>query len=439
MYHSFLAPIVYSDVNGQYRGLDQNIYTADGFKDYTIFSLWDTYRALHPLFTIIQQQRTNDIINSMLLHYEQSVHKILPIWSHYSNENWCMIGYHSVAVIVDAYLKGITGYNVDEALDAVVASATYKPYDGIGYYEKYGYVPEDLNSNSASKTLEYAFDDWTISRFAKTLGKMKLYNEFLKRAESYKKIFDKKTGFMRAKNSDGSWKAEFNPLSTDGQGFIEGNSWNYSLYVPQDIEGFIKLLGGKDKLITWLDSLFTMKISDESIAETEDVTKAGMIGNYVHGNEPSHHVPYMYVYAGEPWRTQERIHQIVDTMYRSKPDGLCGNDDCGQMSAWYIFSSMGFYPVAPGSNQYVFGSPCVQSAVINLENGKQFFIEAKNLSDKNIYIQSISLNGEDYHNSFILHKDIINGGKLVFNMSSKPNKEWAKNMKLPYSMSSDSE
>ncbi len=439
MYHSFLAPIVYSDVNGQYRGLDQNIYTADGFKDYTIFSLWDTYRALHPLFTILQQQKTNDIINSMLLHYEQSVHKILPIWSHYSNENWCMIGYHAVPVIVDAYMKGIIGYNVDEALDAVVASASYDPYDGISYYKKYGYVPEDLNPYSASKTLEYAFDDWTISRFAKALGKKKLYNEFLKRAESYKNIFDKKTGFMRAKNSDGSWKAEFNPLSTDGQGFIEGNSWNYSLYVPQDIEGFIKLLGGKNKLITWLDSLFTMQVSDESIAETEDVTKAGMIGNYVHGNEPSHHVPYMYVYAGEPWRTQERIHQIVDTMYRSKPDGLCGNDDCGQMSAWYIFSSMGFYPVAPGSNQYVFGSPCVQSAVINLENGKQFFIEAKNLSDKNIYIQSITLNGEDYHNSFILHKDIINGAKLVFNMSSKPNKEWAKNMKLPYSMSSDSE
>ncbi len=366
MYHSFLAPIVYSDVNGEYRGLDQNIYTADGFKDYTIFSLWDTYRALHPLFTIVQQQRTNDIINSMLAHYEQSVHKILPIWSHYSNENWCMIGYHAVPVIVDAYMKGIRGYNIDEALQAVVASATYKPYDGIGYYEKYGYVPEDLNPYSASKTLEYAFDDWTISRFAKALGRKKIYDEFRKRAESFKNIFDKSTGFMRAKNSDGSWKPNFDPLSTDGQGFIEGNSWNYSLYVPQDIEGFIKLLGGKDKLVTWLDSLFTMQVSEENIAETEDVTKAGMIGNYVHGNEPSHHVPYMYVYAGEPWRTQERIHQIVNTMYRSKPDGLCGNDDCGQMSAWYIFSSIGFLSCCTGKQpicfrKSVYAECCYQS------------------------------------------------------------------------------
>ncbi len=271
------------------------------------------------------------------------------------------------------------------------------------------------------------------------LGKQELSNEFIKRAASYKNIFDSTTGFMRAKNSDGSWKKNFDPLSTDGQGFIEGNSWNYSLYVPQDINGFIKLLGGKDKLITWLDSLFTMKVSDASIAETEDVTKSGMIGNYVHGNEPSHHVPYMYVYTGEPWRTQERIHQIVNTMYKSKPDGLCGNDDCGQMSAWYIFSVMGFYPVAPGSNEYVIGSPCVKSAVINLENGKQFKIEAKNLSDKNIYIQSITLNGKDYHKSFILHKDIINGGELVFNMGPNPNREWAKNMKLPYSMSSETQ
>ena len=435
MYHSFLAPIVYSDVNGEYRGLDQNIYKADGFTDYTIFSLWDTYRALHPLFTIVQQQRTSDIINSMLAHYEQSVHKILPVWSHYSNENWCMIGYHAVPVIVDAYMKGIRGFNIEEALQAVTASADYDPYDGIGYYKEYGYVPEDLNDYSASKTLEYAFDDWTISQFAGALGKQVLADEYLKRAAFYKNIFDKNTGFMRARNADGSWKKDFNPLSTDGQGFIEGNSWNYSLYVPQDINGFIALLGGKDKLIAWLDTLFTMKVSDENIARTEDVTKAGMIGNYVHGNEPSHHVPYMYVYTGEPWRTQERVHQIVDTMYRSVPDGLCGNDDCGQMSAWYIFSVLGFYPVVPGSNEYVIGSPCVNKAVINLENGKQFKIEAKNLTDKNIYIQSVTLNGENYHNGFINHKDIINGGGIVFNMGPQPNKEWASGMKMPYSMS----
>jgi predicted alpha-1,2-mannosidase len=435
MYHSFLAPIVYSDVNGEYRGIDQNIHKVTDFTNYTIFSLWDTYRALHPLFTIVQQERTTDIIKSMLAHYEQSVHKILPIWSHYANENWCMIGYHAVPVIVDAYIKGIRGYNVDEAFAAVVASASYDSYDGIGYYKRYGYVPEDLKGYSASKTLEYAYDDWTIYKFAEALGRKQESQEFLKRANSYRNIFDKKSGFMRAKNSDGTWKIPFYPMSTHGQGYIEGNAWNYSLYVPHDIRGFIELLGGKDQLNAWLDSLFTMQVSNESIAQTEDVTKAGMIGNYVHGNEPSHHVPYMYVYAGQPWRTQERIHQIVDTMYRSSPNGLCGNDDCGQMSAWYIFSVLGFYPVSPGSNEYVFGSPCVQRAVINLENGNPFIIEAKNLTEKNIYIQSVTLNGGVYQKSFIRHEDIVNGGTLVFEMGPKPNKEWAGEIQLPYSLS----
>jgi len=435
MYHSFLAPVIYSDINGEYRGLDQNIHKATDFTNYTIFSLWDTYRALHPLFTLVQQQRTNDMIESMLAHYEQSVHKILPVWSHHGNENWCMIGYHSVPVIVDAYMKGIRGYNIDKAFEAVVASASYDPYDGTGYYKNYGYVPEDLNSYSASKTLEYAYDDWTIYRFAEALGRKQESDEFLKRAHSYRNLFDKESGFMRAKNSDGSWKTPFDPMSTHGQGFIEGNAWNYSLYVPHDVKGFIELLGGEDKLITWLDSLFAMEVSDASIAQTEDVTKAGMIGNYVHGNEPSHHVPYLYVYAGQPWRTQERIHQIVNTMYKSSPDGLCGNDDCGQMSAWYIFSVLGFYPVSPGSSEYVLGSPCMQNAVINLENGKQFVIEAKNLSENNIYIQSVALNGRAYHNAFIRHEDIIVGGVITFNMGPQPNKAWAASLHLPYSLS----
>ncbi len=435
MYHSFLSPVIYSDVNGEYRGLDQNIYRSAGFTDYTIFSLWDTYRALHPLFTIIQQKRTNDIVNSMLAHYEQSVHKILPVWSHYSNENWCMIGYHAVSVIADAYLKGIRNYDTGEALKAVLASSNYEPYDGIGYYKEYGYVPEDLNPNSASKTLEYAYDDWTIYKFAEGMGRTEEAKKYLTRAGSYRNIFDKQTGFMRAKNSNGKFKTPFDELSTSNQGYIEGNAWNYSLYVPQDVKGFINLIGGNQKLVTWLDSLFTMEISDESIAESEDITKVGMIGNYVHGNEPSHHVPYMYVYAGQPWKTQERIHQVMASMYKPEPHGLCGNDDCGQMSAWYIFSALGFYPVTPGSGEYVIGSPSVNEAVISLENGKTFRITSENLFEKNIYIKELILNGEKINRSYITHDEIMQGGELKFIMNDQPNKDWAtENDSFPYSM-----
>jgi predicted alpha-1,2-mannosidase len=435
IYHSFLSPIIFQDANGDYRGLDQNIYKAEGFTNHTIFSLWDTYRALHPLFTIIQQKRTNDIVNSMLAHYEQSVHKILPVWSHWANENWCMIGYHSVPVIVDAYLKGIRDYDIQKAFDAVVSSANYDPYDGIGYYKNYGYVPEDLNSNSASKTLEYAYDDWTIYKFAEALGENKFADEFRKRAYCYKNIFDLQTKFMRAKNSDGSWKDSFDPLSTAGQGYIEGNAWNYSLYVPHDVRGFIDLIGGEENLINWLDSLFTMEIDEKYFAESEDVTKVGAIGNYIHGNEPSHHVPYLYCYAGKPWKTQERVHEIMNKMYKNATDGLCGNDDCGQMSAWYIFSALGFYPVTPGSNEYIIGSPFVKEAIINLENGNKFRIVTENYSEKNIYIEDILLNNEEINRYYITHEEIINGGELKFIMNDKPNNKLQMNQgPVPYSM-----
>jgi predicted alpha-1,2-mannosidase len=425
MYHAFQSPVVFSDVNGEYRGLDQNIYKSNTFTDYTIFSLWDTYRALHPLYTIVQQKRTSDIVNSFIAHYEQSAEKILPVWSHWANENWCMIGYHAVPVIADACLKGIRGFDVKKAFEACVASANYDLYDGIGSYKKFGYVPEDLSSNSASKTLEYAYDDWTIYKFAENLGDKSAAKDFLNRASSFRNIFDNQTHFFRAKNSNGSWKSPFDPLSVANQGYIEGNAWNYSLYVPQDIHGFIQLLGGNEKLITWLDSLFTFDLPDKYFGESEDVTKVGMIGCYVHGNEPSHHVPYMYCYAGAPWKTQERIHQIVNTMYKPEPHGLCGNDDCGQMSAWYIFSVLGFYPVAPGSNQYVIGSPCVNGATINLENGKKFKIVVQNASPKNIYINEVILNGKKINRSYLNHSEIINGGQLIFVMSSTPNKTWA--------------
>jgi predicted alpha-1,2-mannosidase len=422
LYHSFLSPTLFMDVDGNYRGLDHNIHHADGFDNYTTFSLWDTYRALHPLFTLIQQKRTSDFINSMLAHQQQSVHHILPVWSHYANENWCMIGYHAVPVIVDAYMKGIPGFDAQAALDACIASSTYAPYDGIGDYMKYGYVPADKSSNSASKTLEYAYDDYCISLMAAKMGKAAIAAQYSKRAETYNHIFDAGKGFMRAKSSDGTFQSPFDPFSTEHQGFIEGNAWNYSFYVPQNPMKLIALYGGNKKFIPHLDSLFNIKLEDKYFAESEDISEVGMIGNYVHGNEPSHHVPYLYDFAGAPWKTQERIHEIVSTLYRNTTDGLCGNDDCGQMSAWYIFSSLGFYPVCPGSNEYVIGAPSVDKATLTFENGKQLIISAQNLSDKNIYIQQVKLNGLPYTDFIIRHEDIIKGGTLEFVMGAKPKK-----------------
>ena len=438
LYHSFLSPTLYMDVDSTYRGIDQNIHKANDFANYSTFSLWDTYRALHPLFTIIQQQRTNDIINSMLQHQQQSVHKILPVWSHHANENWCMIGYHAVPVIVDAFMKGISNYDVNNALDACNLSASYDKYDGIGEYLKYGYVPLDLNSNSASKTLEYAYDDWTIFKMAETLGRNPLASIYKNRAKSFENLFDENIKFIRPKNSDGSWFSPFDPLSTEGQGFIEGNSWNYSLYIPHDVKKLIRLYGGNDNFIAHLDSLFTFGLDESHFQHSEDISAAGIMGNYVHGNEPSHHVAYLYNYAGAPWKTQERVHQIVKRFYRNTNDGLCGNDDCGQMSAWYVFSAMGFYPVCPGTNEYVIGSPVLTEALIHLENGNIFKIKSENLNDKNIYIQSMLLNGEKYDKLFLRHEEIINGGEFIFIMGPEPNKQLGQEEEsMPYSLSDE--
>ena len=424
MYHAFISPVQYMDVDGQYRGLDANIHKATGFTNYTVFSLWDTFRALHPLFTLVQPHRDADMINSMLAHYDQSVHKLLPVWSHFGNENWCMIGYHAVPVIADAYIKGIRGFDASKALEACVASATNTKYFGVGEYMKYGYVPIDVNPVGASMTLEYAYDDWTIAQLAHALGKTDIEKQFLGRSQNYRNLFDKQTRFIRARKSDGSWKTPFDAMHTANEGFIEGNSWNYSFYVPQDIPGLIALSGGNKPFARHLDSLFTMEMPDKYFAETEDITRDGILGSYVHGNEPSHHVAYMYNWAGEPWHTQFQIHRIVTSMYHNKPDGLCGNDDCGQMSAWYIFSAMGFYPVCPGSDHYAIGSPCVDEASFYIDNGNEFLIKANNLSEDNIYIQSVTLNGKPWHNSWITHSDIIKGGELVFLMGKKPNKKW---------------
>jgi predicted alpha-1,2-mannosidase len=423
MYHAFLGPTEYMDLDGNYKGLDMNVHKAENFKNYTSYSLWDTYRALHPLFNLVQPARNSDMISSMLAHSDQSVHKMLPIWSHYANENWCMIGYHSVSVIADAIVKGNTNFDPEKALQACVNTAKVPYYDGLEYYMTKGYVPEDKNGASVSKTLEYAYDDWAIAQAAKKLGKTAVYNEFIERSKNYKNVYDAKTGFMRPKLNDGTFKKEFDPLDTHGQGFIEGNSWNYSLYVPQDPAEMIKMMGGNDKFNVRLDSLFSMHLPDKYFENTEDITRDGIIGNYVHGNEPSHHVVYLYNWTNSPWKAQDKIRMILKKMYRNGADGLGGNDDFGQMSAWYIFSSLGFYPVAPGSDEYALGSPLMKKAVFNLENEKTFEVETVNQSDKNVFVSKVLLNGKQLDKPFLKHSDIINGGKITFYMSAKPNKK----------------
>jgi len=422
LYHAFINPTVYMDADGSYKGLDQNIHKAEGFTNYTTFSLWDTYRALHPLFNVIQPKRNADMIQSMLAHYDQSVHHALPVWSHYANENWCMIGYHAVSVIADAVAKGNIGFDTDKALQACINSSNLEYYDGIKFYKELGYVPEDKSGSSVSKTLEYAYDDWCIAQMAKKLGKQEVYNDYIKRSASYNNVFDKSIGYMRPKLSDGTFKKQFDPLDTHGQGFIEGNAWNYSLYVPQDPEALIQLNRGKQKFAVHLDSLFTMTLPDKYFENTEDITRDGIIGNYVHGNEPSHHVVYLYNWVGQPYKTQQRVRMILDAMYKPTPDGLGGNDDTGQMSAWYIFSSLGFYPVAPGSDVYALGSPKIKEAKLTLENGNTFIISAINQSAKNVFVSKVELNGRALDSPFIKHADITRGGKLVFYMTNKPKK-----------------
>ncbi|MCL3779376.1 glycoside hydrolase family 92 protein [Prolixibacteraceae bacterium JC049] len=436
LYHTCINPIEYMDVDGKYRGIDHNIHQADGFTNYSVFSLWDTYRALHPFLTLIHPKRTSDMINSMLAHYEQSVHGMLPIWSHFGNENWCMIGYHAVPVIVDAWMKGVRGFDVNKALEACISSATYKHYDKLDEYMKRGYVPYEASSVGSSITLEYAYDDWTIAQLSKALNKQEITQQFEKRSTNWRHIFDKSTGFVRAKLANGEWKTPFDPLNTHHEGFIEGNAWNYSLYVPHDVSGLIELMGGKKRFSTHLDSLFTMHLPDKYFENTEDITREGIMGCYVHGNEPSHHVPYMYNWANTPWKTQERIAQIMKTKYLNKPDGLCGNDDCGQMSAWYIFSSLGFYPVCPGSTEYAIGAPSVKHATMQLGNGKVLTIEAPNASIENIYIQSMSVNGKKWNKSYLTHEDISNGATITFKMGKRPNKSWGRKLAIPHSYSS---
>lgn len=420
MYHTNLSPILYEDVDGQYRGLDQNIHQSNGFTNYTIFSLWDTYRALHPLFNITQPERNNDMIKSMLAHHDESVHNMLPIWSHYANENWCMIGYHATSVIADAMAKNVGDFDHERALQASVNTANVRYFDGLGDYIDTHYVPDEKSASSVSITLEFAYNDWCIAQMAKDVNNASTEKEFLLRSEYYNNVYDPKIGYMRPKLADGTFRENFDPMDTHGQGFIEGNAWNYGLYVPQNIEKMVDMMGGKERFTQHLDSLFTMDIDEKYIANHEDITRDGIIGNYVHGNEPGHHIPYLYNWTGHPEKTQARVRMIMDTMYGPTVDGLCGNDDAGQMSAWYIFSSLGFYPVTPGSPNYALGSPLVKEAKIHLDNGKTLTIIANNQSKDNVYVQSVSVNGKTLEGNLLSHQDIMNGGELVFEMSATP-------------------
>jgi len=436
LYHTLLGPTLFMDADGQYRGSDNAVHKADGFTNYSTFSLWDTYRALHPLLTLVQpEKRNSDFVNSMLAHHEHSPYGMLPVWSFHGLEDWCMIGYHGVPVIADAYVKGIRGFDADKALKAMVETANYGPYDGIAQYRELGYVPIDEEGEAASKTLEYAFDDWTIARMAQAMGKGDIAATFDKRAANWRNAFDKDTGFMRARKRDGSFRTPFDPSASGyGTDYTEGNAWQYSWYVPQDVAGLAAAHGGSDKLLARLDEVFNAKVDPSIFEHMEDIT--GLIGWYAHGNEPSHHVAYLYSYAGQPWRTQARLKQIMDTQYADRPDGLAGNDDVGQMSAWYVFTALGFYPVAPGSGEYILGRPFLPKTAMRLPNGKTFTIVADGLDDRHTYVGSVSLNGKPLQRTFLRHDEILAGGELRFSMQAEPNKDWpGQGAQAPYSMS----
>lgn len=439
LYHSLIAPSVAGDADGRYRGPDNAVHQAKDFTFHSTFSLWDTFRAQHPLLTLVQSDaRNRDMIRSLIASREVSPHGILPVWQFHGQETWTMIGYHAVPVIADAYLKGIRGFDADAALDAMVASATYAPYGGLGDYMKLGYVAIDREPEAASKTVEYAYDDWTIARMAEAMGRKDVAATFYKRAGYWRNSFDPKTGFVRARKSDGAFRTPFDPTAINyGSDYTEGNAWQYSWFVPHDQAALFGAMGGDAAVVAKLDQMFDFDMSGIDYSHAEDI--AGLIGQYIHGNEPSHHVAYLYNYAGAPWRTQERLKQIVESQYKPTPDGLSGNDDLGQMSAWLFFTALGFYPVAPGSLEYAIGRPFVDGATLNLPNGRRFSVRTTGLSDANCYVGQVTLNGQPLTRSFIRHDEIMAGGELHFTMQAAPNKTWGTAPSArPYSMSAAS-
>lgn len=435
LYHTMINPSVYMDVDGSYRGLDHNIHKANDFTNYTVFSVWDTFRAEHPLMNVLFPNRAADMVQSMMAHQSQSVHGMLPVWSHMGNENWCMIGYHAVSVLADAYGKGAE-IDADKALKAMDSSANLPYFEGMKDYLQYGYVPFDHNGSAVSVTLEYAYDDWCIYMHALRTGNKQLAEKYRQRAMNYLNVFDSSIQFARPRYVDGSWKEPYSMINTSGEGYLEGNAMNYAFFVPHDVKGLMSAMGGDKTFIANIDRLFSTELPPEAYAHTEDVTKEGLIGGYVHGNEPSHHIPYLYAWTSEPWKAQYWVREIMNRMYKNNIDGLCGNDDCGQMSAWYVFSALGFYPVCPGTDQYVFGAPYLPYVKVLLPNGKTLEVKAPKVSDKNRYIKSVKLNGEIYNKTYITHNDLMGGGVLEFEMSAKPNKKRGVSAdSKPYSLS----
>jgi len=436
LYHAMLAPSLSMDVNGQYRGPDNQVHQAKGFHFVSSLSLWDIYRAEQPLMTLLEPaERTNDLVNSMVASQQESPFGILPVWQFSGLETWCMIGYHAVPIIADAYVKGIRGYDARAALDAMVASATYAPYGHLGDYMRLGYVPVDHDDEAASKTVEYAFDDWTIATMAHAMGNQAVAAQFDQRADNWRNNFNTADGFVEPRFASGEYRKPFDPAKAGaGSGFTEGNAWQYSWYQPQDEQGLIRLLGGNDNLVRKLDDMFDQKVDPKQYADVEDIS--GMIGQYIHGNEPSHHLAYLYMYAGAPLKTQSRLRQIVESQYKAAPDGLVGNDDLGQMSAWLLFTSFGFYPVAPASNQYVLGRPFVHRAVLHLPNGKTLTITSGGMSEAQPYLKDVLWNGHSLDRSYLTHQELMQGGELHFIFSSEKDAAWSKRSLIaPYSKS----
>ena len=422
LYHAFIQPNNLADVNGDYMATDMTIKNAPDKTHYSTLSLWDTYRAANPLYTLIAPQFTAGLINSMMRQYD--TYGYLPIWQLWGEENYCMIGNHAIPVVVDAALKGIKGFDVEKAYEAVKGSSlTEHQASPFKDWEKYGYIPEDIQSQSVSITVEMAYDDWCVAQLAKKLGKTEDYEHFMKRSEFYRNLYNAQTGFFQAKKTDGKWLEPFNPLQYGGNGgnpYTEANAWQYFWYVPQNVNGLIGLVGGNKAFNDKLDQFFTLK----DLPGEVNGNASGFIGQYAHGNEPSHHIAYLYDFSGQPWKTQFYTAKVMNELYNNSSSGYAGNEDCGQMSAWYIFSSMGFYPVNPANGVYAIGSPVLSHAEIDLGNGKVFTVSVKNPSKENVYIQSVMLNGKKYGKTYITQNDIMGGSTLEFTMGPKPNLNW---------------
>ena len=426
-YHTMITPSTYCDVNGEYRGMDDMIYTSPTKENYTTLSLWDTYRTLQPLMTLTQPERVPGIVNSMLSIYRQQ--NKLPIWALHNGETECMPGYSSMPIISDAILKGFEGFDYEEAFKAMKASTTYEHQNAVPYILKQEFLPADSVIQATSFAMEYAVGDWGVAAVAKKLGKMKDHAEYAKRAGYYKHYFDQNINFVRPKLSDGSWLTPYDPARSvhggTGSYFCEGNGWQYTFFVPQDVYGLINLFGGDKQFLERLNQFF---VNNDSMGDEASADITGLIGQYAHGNEPSHHITYMYAYAGQQWKTAEKVRFIMDEFYKDTPDGIIGNEDCGQMSAWYILSSMGFYQMNPADGVFVFGSPRFDKMSVKVRGGKTFTVEAENNSKENIYIQKVFLNGKPYKKTYITYDHIINGSTLKFVMGKKPNKSFGKTM-----------